>query len=289
MGIREHMYRLPDTQLFVQRAGRADRVILLVHGFLASTFTWRYMFPYLSPHFTVYAVDLPGFGRSAKDRSYHYTLEGFAQTLHAFVQAEGIRQVTVMAHSMGGQVALRLAKRAPETVQRLVLIAPSGYLRSAKRWQKIFFRLPFAYCVLPLLLTPQRIDKQLRSVYYNLSNMNVEELYDGYITPLKERDFHRALFQFGRSREDDLSSMELRDIRQPTLLLWGRHDRIVPLNIGKRLLRDLPNARLEIIEETGHLPMEEKPLDVVERLAPFLHIPVPSGDSAIGHAPSRRQ
>ncbi|MBN3586017.1 alpha/beta fold hydrolase, partial [Algoriphagus aestuarii] len=93
------------------------------------------------------------------------TLEGFAQTLHAFVQAEGIRQVTVMAHSMGGQVALRLAKRAPETVQRLVLIAPSGYLRSAKRWQKIFFRLPFAYCVLPLLLTPQRIDKQLRSVY----------------------------------------------------------------------------------------------------------------------------
>src|SRR5690606_5351911 len=136
---------------------------------------------------------------------------------------------------------------------------------------------------------PQRIDKQLRSVYYNLSNMNVEELYDGYITPLKERDFHRALFQFGRSREDDLSSMELRDIRQPTLLLWGRHDRIVPLKIGKRLLRDLPNARLEIIEETGHLPMEEKPLDVVERLAPFLHIPVPSGDSAIGHAPSRRQ
>lgn len=118
MHIQEKLYPLPNTQLFVQQAGTAKDVILLIHGFLGSTFSWRYMFPLLSPHYTVYAVDLPGFGRSDKGPNYPYTLASYAQSLYDFIRAEGIHKLTIMAHSMGGQVAMRLASRIPDIVRR---------------------------------------------------------------------------------------------------------------------------------------------------------------------------
>lgn len=275
MDIETYRYPLPDTELFVQRAGAADQVILLIHGFLASSFSWRFLIPLLSPHFTVYAIDLPGFGRSDKGRRYPYTLSAYAQSLHAFVQGEGLAPLILMAHSMGGQVALRLAALAPKVVERLILIAPSGYLPPAKRWQKCILRLPGLHRVIPLLLTERRIQHQLTSVYYQRDYAFDPIIRDGYIFPLKERDFPRALLQFARSREGDLSSEDLHKITQPTLLLWGRHDRIVPLHVGQRLNRDLPHSRLEVIEGTGHVPMEEKPHVTWQHTASFLRIPTP--------------
>lgn len=273
MDIQTYEHKQSDTRLLIQRAGTAERAILLIHGFLSSTFSWRFLFPLLSPYFTVYAVDLPGFGRSDKGRHYPYTLTAYAKSIHNFIQAEGIQTLTLMAHSMGGQVALRLAKLAPENVDRLVLIASSGYLPAAKRWHKLLLRLPFSYSIVPRLITKKRVDQQLNAVYYNLKNIDIAETYEGYLTPLRDPAFPRALFKFARSRESDLSSDMLQQIEQPTLLIWGRYDRIIPLRIGERLLQDLPDARLEVIEEAGHVPMEEKPLDVMHRIAPFLDIP----------------
>lgn len=275
MDIETYRHPLPDTELFVQRAGTADQTILLIHGFLASSFSWRLLIPLLSPHFTVYAIDLPGFGRSDKGRRYPYTLSAYARSLQAFIQAEGLAPLTLMAHSMGGQVALRLAALVPGAVEQLILIAPSGYLPPAKRWQKFALRLPGLHRVVPLLLTERRIQQQLVSVYYQRDHVNNPTIRDGYISPLKERDFPRALLQFARSREGDLSSEDLHKITQPILLLWGRHDRIVPLRVGQRLNRDLPHSRLEVIEGTGHVPMEEKPHAVWQHTASFLRIPTP--------------
>lgn len=272
MNIQTYQHKQSDTRLFVQRAGEAERVILLIHGFLSSSFSWRLLFPLLNPHFTVYAIDLPGFGRSDKSKRYPYTLTAYANSIQKFIQAEGIQTLTLMAHSMGGQVALRLANLAPEKVDRLVLIASSGYLPAGKRWQKMLFRLPITHHIVPLLITQRRIHQQLNAVYYDLTNIDIEDTCDGYVTPLKDPSFPRALLKFASSRESDLSSDMLQQIAQPTLLIWGRHDRIVPLNIGKRLLQDIPDARLEIIEEAGHVPMEEKPREVMDRAAPFLGI-----------------
>lgn len=271
MDIRENLHRLSDTQLFVQQAGTAEQVLLLIHGFLGSTFSWRYLLPLLSPHYTVYAVDLPGFGKSDKGTQYPYTLSAYAKSIQELLQAEGIKQLTILAHSMGGQVALRLATLAPEVVQRLVLIAPSAYLPAAKRWQKTLLSIPWAYRIVPLLMTDRRIHRELTNVVYNLEAIDVQTMYDGYVTPLRDRHFPRALFQFARARESDLPSEDLKKINHPTLLLWGRHDRIVPLHVGHRLLQDLPDAHLEVIEEAGHLPMEEKPHDVMDRLRMFLN------------------
>lgn len=270
MHIQERLHKLSNTKIFVQQAGNSENVILLIHGFLGSTFSWRFLIPILGAHFTVYAVDLPGFGRSDKGKRYPYTLSAYAQSLYDFLQSEGVRRLMIIAHSMGGQVAMRLASLAPQAVKRLILIAPSGYLPAAKRWQKALFSIPLSYSLVPFMLTSKRIQREFTNIIFNLNTVDLQSMYDGYITPLKDRHFPRALFHFARSREDDLCREELQKVKQPTLLLWGRHDRVVPLHIGQRLVQDLPDARLVIIEDTGHLPMEEKPHHVMEHVTPFL-------------------
>lgn len=270
MQIEEKYYKLSNTELFVQRAGNAEHTLLLIHGFLGSTFSWRYLLPMLSPHYTVYAVDLPGFGRSDKRKDYPYTLTAFARSVHDFIQSQTIRHLTIIAHSMGGQVAMRLATIAPQLVERLILIAPSSYLPAAKRWQKALFRLPYTYRIVPFLLTPNRAFRELTNVVYDERAVDLQSMYNGYVTPLRDRHFPRSLFQFASNRESDLSREQLRQIEQPTLLLWGRHDRVVPLHVGQRLLRDLPNVRMEIIEQTGHVPMEEKPRSVFNHITSFV-------------------
>lgn len=275
MHIEEDYYKLSDTQLFVQRAGKAEQVLLFVHGFLGSTFSWRYLLPMLSPHYTVYAVDLPGFGRSAKKKDYPYTLTAFAKSIHNFAVSQTVRPLTIIAHSMGGQVAMRLAIIAPQLVERLILIAPSSYLPAAKRWQKALFRLPHMHRIVPFLITPNRAYRELTNVVYDKQAMDLQSMYDGYVTPLRDRNFSRSLFQFASNRESDLSREQLQEIEQPTLLLWGRHDRVVPLRVGQRLVRDLPNACLKIIERSGHVPMEEKPRVVCDHITSFITSTVP--------------
>lgn len=270
MDIKEKWCRLDNTELYVQHCGREKPALLLIHGFLGSTFSWRFLLPLLSPHFAVYAVDLPGFGRSDKGKQYKYSYASYAKSLLDFLKVEGLRKVSVISHSMGGQIAMRLAMLAPEMVQRLILIAASSYLPAAKRWQKALFRLPWAYRIVPFMINQKRIEREFSGVVHHLDNVDVNSMYDGYITPLKDRHFPRALFQFAYNREDDLSCDKLQKVKQPTLLVWGQHDKVVPLHIGERLVRDLPNARLEVVEDTGHLPMEEKPQDVMNRLLPFL-------------------
>ncbi|WP_054950911.1 alpha/beta fold hydrolase [Numidum massiliense] len=274
LDIEEKMHTFSNTRMYVQCAGSAEQAVLLIHGFLGSTFSWRFLLPQLSPFCKVFAVDLPGFGRSDKSTKYPYTLAAYAKSLYDLLQAEGVKRVTLIAHSLGGQIALRLATIAPQLVKQLVLIAPSGYLPEATRLQKFIYALPFTHRFVPFMLKDERVHKELSSVIYRTDAIDIQSLYDGYVPPLKERSFHRALLKFARARESDLSPEALRSVRHRTLLIWGRHDRVVPLTVGQRLSQDLPNVQLEVVEEAGHLPMEEKPREVMRHVTNFLSLPV---------------
>jgi pimeloyl-ACP methyl ester carboxylesterase len=101
----------------------------------------------------------------------------------------------------------------------------------------------------------------LENVFYNKSYIT-DELMEEFTKPLTEKDFYTSLLRLLRYREGDLTSEELREIQIPTLLIWGEEDKVVPLEIGQRLLQDLPNAELITYEKTGHLVTEERPNDL---------------------------
>lgn len=96
-------------------------------------------------------------------------------------------------------------------------------------------------------------------------------MIDGYAKPFESTEIFPALARLLRHREGDLSEKSLQNIETPCLLIWGENDKIVPVNIGKRLSKDLPYARLVVFKETGHLVPEERPKEVYEEISSFIN------------------
>ncbi|MDT8859309.1 alpha/beta hydrolase [Alkalihalobacillus sp. MEB130] len=231
--------------------------ILLIHGFVSSTYTFHRLIPLLKKNFSVIAIDLPGFGRSEKSKTFIYSFENYANFVSGCIDYFDLEGVTLVGHSMGGQIALYTAKRFPTKITKLILVCSSGYLKPAKKAHIYCSYIPFFRLAVERYIRRKDVKKSLENVFYNQSLIN-EEMMEEFARPLSEKDFYVSLIRLLRYREGDLSSKELREIAVPTLIVWGEEDKVVPLAIGKRLVEDLPNAKLITYEKTGHLVTEER-------------------------------
>lgn len=243
--------------------------IILIHGFVASSYTFNRLMPLLANHFSIIAIDLPGFGKSEKSTSFHYSFDNYANLVLQCMNYFQIREAYIAGHSMGGQIALYTAKKSPDKVKKLVLFASSGYLPRAKNYLIYSSYLPFFHLIAKRKINSQTVIQNLQNVFHDhtlITNDQIEE----YGRPLKDKNFAKALVRLLRHREGDLSGEQLKLIHTPTLLLWGKEDKVVPLVIGKRLSKDLPNAKLITFENAGHLVTEEKPLEIYQQMLSFL-------------------
>ncbi|MFC0473173.1 alpha/beta fold hydrolase [Halalkalibacter kiskunsagensis] len=243
--------------------------IILIHGFVSSTYTFNRLMPLLTKEFSVIAIDLPGFGRSEKSKTFIYSFSNYAKFIEECIQYFKLKDVTIIGHSMGGQIALYTAQLAPYKVKNLVLLCSSGYLKSAKKPLIYCSYLPFFRFFVEQYIRKKDIKKSLENVFYNKSFIT-EELIEEFTRPLTEKDFYTSLQRLLRYREGDLTSYQLSKIQIPTLLIWGEEDRVVPLKIGQRLVQDLPNAKLITYEKTGHLVTEERPNDLYHHIASYI-------------------
>lgn len=232
--------------------------IVLIHGFASSTYTFRRVIPFLQKHYSVIAIDLPGFGKSDKSTSFIYSFQNYAKLLLECMNQFEYANFSIVAHSMGGQIALNMALLAPERVSKLVLLCSSGYLKRARKvliytsYLPLFDKLAYYY------VQKKGVRHHLNNVFFDKTLIN-DEMIEEFGKPLSEKGFYKALIRLLRHREGDLLPNQLQDIHVPTLLIWGEEDRVVPLEIGKRLVRDLPDARLITYKKTGHLITEEQP------------------------------
>ncbi|MBE4908542.1 alpha/beta hydrolase [Bacillus luteolus] len=232
--------------------------ILLIHGFASSTYTFRRILPLLQERYSIIAVDLPGFGKSEKSTSFIYSFENYAKVMIECIHKFGFSTTHIVAHSMGGQIALNMARLAPEKINKLVLLCSSGYLNPANKylvWSSYF---PFFDKFIYYYIRRKEVKDHLKNVFFNQNLIN-EDLIHEFGRPLAEKGFYKALIRLLRHREGDLPSHQLQKIKVPTLLIWGKEDRVVPVAVGKRLVRDLPDAQLITYENTGHLITEERP------------------------------
>ncbi len=171
---------------------------------------------------------------------------------------------------MGGQIALNVMKKEPSLVDKGVLLCSSGYLKKMKWPVLMASRIPFFHLYVKLWLTRSGVRKNLENVVHNKELIDDEMMF-GYLKPFLEDDIFRALTRMIRDREGDLSIGELQKIETPCLLVWGEHDRVVPLTTGHRLAKDLPQSKLVVLKETGHLVPEEKPDEVLQHIQQFVN------------------
>jgi pimeloyl-ACP methyl ester carboxylesterase len=248
----------------------ASETFVLLHGFLSSSFSFRRLTPLLKEKYNVISIDLPPFGSSGKSNRFIYSYENLANTVISLLDHLNVKNIHLTGHSMGGQIALNVMKKEPSLVDKGVLLCSSGYLKKMKWPVLMASRIPFFHLYVKLWLTRSGIRKNLENVVHNRELIDDEMMF-GYLKPFLEDDIFKALTRMIRDREGDLSIAELKKIETPCLLVWGEHDRVVPLTTGQRLAKDLPQSRLVVLKETGHLVPEEKPDEVLQHIQQFVN------------------
>ncbi|MDZ7778575.1 MAG: alpha/beta hydrolase [Gemmatimonadota bacterium] len=266
-------------RLHVTRSGRPlhpdGETFLLLHGFGGSSFSWRWWTPALEHRGHVVQVDLLGFGRSPMPVEGPYDPEGQAGLVLDVLDGIDPARLTIVGHSFGGAISLLLALelqergRAPE---RLVLVAGVAYRQRIPPFVRIA-RYPRLGQALSELVGVRTIMAQaLRSVVFDTTSVT-SELVTGYARPFTREGAIRAVLtcatRIQPPRMDAITALYPR-LSMPTLLLWGRHDPVVPPWVGARLAHDLPNARLRTLERCGHLPQEELPEASLAEVEAFL-------------------
>jgi pimeloyl-ACP methyl ester carboxylesterase len=156
-------------------------------------------------------------------------------------------------------------------IARLVSIAGTAYAQKIPRYVDML-RHPHTQMLLQLVPTGWLIRKVIESIVYDVSCVT-DEMVEGYATPLRRWAAKRAAVAAALQLiPEDLDQITRRynEMRVPTLILWGRHDPVVPLALGERLAKELPNARLVVLEKCGHVPSEERPEEALRVVLQFL-------------------
>lgn len=260
--------KLLDTTIYCESVIHNKPTIVLIHGFVASSYTFNRLKPLLSQHYSVITLDLPGFGKSEKSTTFTYSFKNYASLVLQCLDYFQIKKAHIAGHSMGGQIALYTAKMDPSRVKKLILFGSSGYLPRAKSYLIYSSYLPFSHVIARRKINSQSIVRNLKNVFYNHSLITADQIKE-YGRPLQDKNFPKSLIRLLRHREGDLCTEQLKKIQTPTLLLWGKEDRVVPLTIGKKLTQDLPNSKLIVYEKAGHLVTEEKPQQLYEQILSF--------------------
>ena len=258
-------YRTVDgAELAYRQFGSNGPPILLIHGFLGSSHDFSAIWPGLSEQYRVVAVDLIGFGLSDKSTGLHYSKANMARLCGQLMAELGYERYTVLGHSMGGEVSLHMAVQKPEQVAQLVLLNSAG-LSDLQQGHQI--SLPawlidgvFKNYLLQRLYFPATV--------YNRSKADTDAFNRFFF--FNDRIPGETLLQLTRDNDSGQLADRLGEISQPALLIWGAEDRIIPLVQGQALAERLPDSRLEIIEECGHLTFLEYPEETLQAILAFL-------------------
>jgi pimeloyl-ACP methyl ester carboxylesterase len=253
--------------------------LLLVHGYLSSHLAWDDVLPPLARDFRVIVPDLPGFGESEKPppARYPYTFDAFSESLVDLVAALDLGRVSLCGHSMGGGIALTLAANHPDVVDKLILVGPLVYPEGMDAVSRIA-TVPFVGSILFKQLYGRALFRSyFRQRVYGAAatvpSQRIDQLFDLFNAPAAREAAHATMLSMQDTRP--LVAM-LPRVTAPTLVGWGRADRLSPVAHGRRLARELRSARLEVFE-CGHSPAEECPDAFADVAAAFLKEPAGKG------------
>lgn len=250
--------------------------LLLLHGVGGSGYTFRHIVPLLARSHRVITLDLKGFGRSEKPLDAAYGPLDQTELVVQFLRQQRLSGVTLAGHSFGGAVALlttlRLNAREPWRVRRLVLMNTPAFEQELPPVQRMLSVPVLPYIVLtlsPPILHTRTALQSLRRTAPRAEDIDAIR----YAEPLHEAGGRHALIATSRAiAETDTRgfSHDYRFIRQPTLLIWCRHDPTVPLANGVRLASALPAGRLAVLDQCDHMPPEEQPAETAQLIRHFL-------------------
>lgn len=268
----DRFLRIGDQLVHIEQAGEGAPVVL-IHGFGGSTYSWRKVMPGLAESFRVVAIDLSGFGYTQRPRRPEsYSREAQGELVLRIMDALGMERAHLIGHSYGGGITLWLARYHPERVRSMVLVDSSAPTYANDRRSRLAALRPVTSLFLrSWVLRPATVRKALLRSFYDDSRVT-PELVQAYYERLRVEGVADAYYGLTAPNRGPAEPVRLEEIRTPALILWGRHDVVIPLAGGQRAATMLPRATLVVMEKSGHLPMEEQPEEFLQAVVPFLKV-----------------
>lgn len=249
--------------------------LILLHGSNASLHTWAPLIAELSGEYRIITLDLPGHGLTGRHPRDDYSAEGMFEALDAVAGAAGLDHFYLGGNSMGGWISWRYALAHPERVDGLIMLDAAGApLREGETapTPPIGFMLMRNPVFAPVIeqITPRDVIK--KTLLGSISNKAIvnDAMIDRYWELNRFPGYRRATAIRARRDLVDPHADRLGEITQPTLVLWGREDALIPVSAAQTFDERIPNAEIVILDGVGHLPMEEASQATANAIRRFL-------------------
>lgn len=245
--------------------------IVLLHGTSASLHTWDGWAAALKGQRRVIRMDLPGFGLTGPMPDGDYRLTRYVSFVIALLDQLGVQQAVLAGNSFGGNLAWKIAVDHPQRVSKLVLVDAAGYPFDPAS-MPIGFKIAQIPALRPMMehtLPRSMIESSVRNVYGDPSKVT-PELVDRYQELTLRSGNRSALVERFRQSPSGEFTAQIPQVRQPTLILWGGQDRLIPPDNALRFQRDIAGSRLVMFDALGHVPHEEDPEQTVAAVQAFL-------------------
>ncbi len=266
------------------------KVLVLIHGGFGSLHNWEGLVPHLKGEYRLISMDLLGHGLTGKYPKNLYDRKTEREAVHQLLQELEVDTYSVAGNSFGGGVALEVALAYPDEVEALILIDSEGIPNGADGYDTSlfnddkpmtpeapnFYKLSFIERVGSKFISKNTIKSVLDSMVYNK-----ELLTDDFITYYSEilryesnREAQLLMFRQGMYLISQNGKMDLLprlvEIHCPTLIIQGKEDTLVPMEVSERFRDHIEDSQLSVIDEAGHMPMIEKPKETAEVIVDFL-------------------
>jgi len=245
--------------------------LVLLHGTSASLHTWEGWVAALKTQRRVISFDLPGFGLTGPSVTNDYRGDSYARFVLDVLDALRVQRFALAGNSLGGEVAWRTALLAPARVDKLILVDAGGYAFQPKSVPIGFqlARIPVLNRLTDIVLPRGVVEQSVQEVYGDPSRVTAA-LVDRYFElTLREGNRH-ALAERFRQMERGADEARIKQLKVPTLIVWGGRDRLIPPSYAERFHADITGSTVAMFDALGHVPQEEDPARTVAVVRQFL-------------------
>ena len=265
-----HFVDIDGVRIHYQEKGTGTPLVL-IHGYTSSTYSWKDVFEPLAKTFHVIAVDLKGFGFSAKPDG-DYTRRAQAVLVTHLLEHLKLEKAWLCGNSMGGEVALNVALANPERVGGLILVDSAGVeVPGGDSVAPGYLLVPaVGRLLIALSLTSDKLVREgLQKSFYDRTKVT-EDRVANYYRPLKTRGGQLAALRARAQGGIFPVEPDLGKIKVPTLIVWGAQDQLIPLAAGHKLSSLIKDSKLVVFDNCGHLPQEEMPARTIDEVTRFI-------------------
>ena len=261
--MKEKFVNIDGNKIRYFESGSSKKTLVLVHGLGASSERWQYVLPLFAIDFHVVVPDLVGFGHSDKPVT-DYTIDYFSNFLEKFLDSLDIKETSIIGSSLGGQIAAEYTSSHSQSVEKLILVSPSGIMKQST------FALD-AY-IMAALYPNEHSAKNAFEIMDGSGKKIPLEIIKGFVSRMK---LPNAKFAFMSTllglKNCELITKKLENISSPTLIIWGTDDPVIPITFAKEFVSSIDNCKFYEMSKCGHTPYVQEPKMFASQVLKFLN------------------